>query len=251
MINIGIVCEGPRDYDMLKSVISCFYDKDYNTLFLQPNQEFGTDNGSGWKGVIRWLQNHSSDLNKYLTEITPSIDLLIIQMDADVARCEKEIYCKSIPVECIGQAVEDYLNCSIIKVAACPQLLPPNAACDGTSTDRIRYIKQFLKDYIKCQERIRCVITVPCDATDAWIIAAFEEDMEEIEQINEPWSTISHKKEFHGIRIPGHKKSKRTYDQLIDRVCQKWDVVKQKCTQALLFENDCKTELFFDNTDSK
>ena len=228
---------------MIKSVIACFIEDEYHTLFLQPNQEFGTDNGNGWKGVIRWLQYHNSDLEKYLSEITPSIDLLIIQMDADVARCEKEIYCSSVTVECDGQTIEDFLNCSIIKNKRCPQSLPPNSVCDGTPTERVSFLKQFLNSILVAHAGIHYVVTIPCDATDAWIVAAFEEEMDCLEQINDPWNIISHNKYYHGIRIHGNKKSKKPYERLIDSVCEKWDFVKHKCPQAFQFEMDCKTEL--------
>ena len=240
---IGIVCEGDRDYEMLKSVIGCFFEEEYRTLFLQPNPEFGTDNGNGWKGIIRWCQNRASDMYQYLKDIVPSIDLLIIHMDADVARCEKEIYCPNIQVDCNEQGTEDFLNCSVKKEKECLQVLPPNAVCDGTPQGRVEYLNRFIYKIIGDDERICSVVTIPCDATDAWIVAAYEDGMDEVEQLDSPWDLISHGKCYHGIRIPKRKQSRIPYGKMIDKVCDRWQKIKQKCPQALKFECEVLEQL--------
>lgn len=60
-------------------------------------------------------------------------------------------------------------------------------------------------------------IVIPCDSTEAWIIAAYDErpDAEEIEA---PWENIISKgKAYHEIRIPGHKKGVWFTDSLPGR----------------------------------
>ena len=62
---------------------------------------------------------------------------------------------------------------------------------------------------------------------------------ENIETIDDPWnSVISRAKEYHGIRIPGHKKTKSVYQKLIPEVCRNWDIVKMRCSQAAFFEQN-------------
>lgn len=79
-----------------------------------------------------------------------------------------------------------------------------------------------------------CVI--PCDSTDTWIAAAYEENAD-METVNDPWSTIiSRKKDFHGVKVPRHRKTKAVYGQFIPVVCERWDIIKAKCTQAADFE---------------
>lgn len=90
MKTIGIVCEGDRDYDMIAETILRFTGQEFKFHWLQPNPEFGTEFGAGWKGVWRWCATKSGILDHYLKGITPAVDLLIVQMDADVARCEHE-----------------------------------------------------------------------------------------------------------------------------------------------------------------
>ncbi len=246
MRSIGIVCEGDRDYDMLTNTITHFMNEDFRFLWLQPNSEFGTDiNGAGWKGVFRWCQSYTEDLYDYLNGLTPKIDLLIIQIDADVARCEKEVYCWSITVNCVGQGREDPLNCSISKKGQCLQLLPPNEICSGTALDRVTFLTNMIACYVKQtqEENIKAVVTVPCDSSDAWVVAAFEDEFSDVEKLNSPWDIITQKKDYHGIRIPGRKKSKKPYAALIEGVCDNWSKVKEKCPQAQAFEANVQAML--------
>ena len=243
MKTIGIVCEGPRDKEMLESTIMHFMDCEYNFSWFQPNPEFGEELGAGWKGVWRWCENYAEILNEFLTGVVPNVDLLIIQMDADVARCEREIYCTSIDVDCPVQGTEDPLNCSVAKAGNCAQELPPNCRCDGSEKSRIEFLSSVLSDALQFDEQMPVVITIPCDSTDAWILAAFEEDLSEIESIDDPWSIITLKKDYHGIRIPGRKKQKEPYRALINHVCREWETVKAKCPQSQLFENKVRSVL--------
>ena len=243
MMWIGVVCEGDRDYDMIKHVASHFLEEETQWLWLQPNSEFGTQiNGNGWKGVLRWCETHKEDLDLYISEITPKIDALIIQIDADVARCEEEIYCKRILCGCAEQGTVDPLNCDLAINGQCPQTLPPNSLCNGTPAELTACLKELIKTYLEDKKDIP-VLLVPCDASDTWILAAFEETEDDLEAVPSPWKIITRKKDFHGIRIPGRKKLKSPYLQMIDEVCAKWETVKGKCPQASAFEAELKNQL--------
>ena len=245
MKTIGIVCEGDRDYEMLRAIIMRFTDEEYFFTWLQPNPEFGTEFGNGWKGVWRWCEINGESLTNYLNGITPRIDLLIIQMDADVARCEKEAYCSSINIGCSGQGREQPLNCSIAKdkERGCLQQLPPNRVCNGTPESRVSFLRKILDGLLRGEDRDQIVITIPCDSTDTWVMAAFENPIEEIESFSDPWDFISRKKDYHGIRVQGHKKTKRVYYQLIAKVCEDWEKVAAQCPQARLFEEHVRDKL--------
>lgn len=43
---------------------------------------------------------------------------------------------------------------------------------------------------------------------------------------------ISKKKEYHGIRIPGHKKSNRVYQQFMPILEKNWEQVIEQCDSA-------------------
>lgn len=248
MKTIGIICEGDTDYAMLRATIMHFMGEEYFFVWLQPNPEFGTEFGNGWKGVWHWCEANGESLSDYLNGITPQIDLLVIQMDADVARCEKEAYCQSIDIGCSGQGTEHPLNCSIAKDRdrGCPQLLPPNSACNGSASSRVIYLTSVLDKLLCSEVKDRVIITIPCDNTDTWVMAAFEESMEDIESICDPWDFISRKKDYHGIRVPGHKKTKRVYNQMIGKVCEEWDKVISQCPQAQVFEKHVQNKLLYD-----
>lgn len=99
----------------------------------------------------------------------------------------------------------------------------------------VEYLQNLLLSYFPGQYIPICVI--PCDSTDAWIVAAFD-DFEDLETIADPWNNIiSKKKDYHGIRVPGHKKTKTVYDKFIPVVCQNWESVKNRCSQAAYFDH--------------
>lgn len=80
------------------------------------------------------------------------------------------------------------------------------------------------------------LVTVPCDSTDSWIVAAYQ-DCENVEAVENPWENIiAKKKEYHGIRIPGNKKRTSVYEQLLPRLCQQWEDVVRQCYSARSFE---------------
>lgn len=183
MKNIGIVCEGPTDYVLLKG---------------------------------------------------------IVQMDGDVSRKEKEVHCLCEKTECEWKGKVHPLLCERIKQKDCPVKLP----C-GTHEESIQgyisHLTQSIYSWLKCEDGI-CVV-IPCDSTDAWVAAAYDE-LPDIELIKDPWmSIISKGKDYHGVRIPGHKKRLGIYRQFADHVCDNWDNVKRVCISAKQFENKIKANI--------
>lgn len=242
MKTIGIVCEGPTDFEMITALIAHIFNEEMSYLPIQPDDELCTDFGNGWKGVIHWCREQSEYLYDYFEGVTPKVDLLIVQIDADVARAEKEIYCYNIKTDCEGQGEQDPLNCDFAKRKLCPQQLPPNSVCSGEPEERVKYLQGILNSYLLKDDRVHYVLTIPCDATDSWVMAAFEDEMTDIEHFVDPWKKhIAKKKDYHGIRIPGKKKSLPVYRILVEKVCEKWDIVKEKCPQALKFESDIRS----------
>lgn len=80
---IGFVCEGATDLPVLQAVVDAILGRDYVTRSIQPE----TDNlgsPSGWTAVKAWCERFGAQLEHYLTSF--EIDLLVIQVDADVAR---------------------------------------------------------------------------------------------------------------------------------------------------------------------
>jgi hypothetical protein len=68
------------------------------------------------------------------------------------------------------------------------------------------------------------------------------------EMIIDPWSNIiSLKKEYHGIRVPGHKKSASVYRRFMPQLSDNWDTVAEKCKSARVFTDSI--QLLHDRTD--
>ena len=67
---------------------------------IQPEQDVSGAFGNGWKGVYRWCEMNSDLIPLLFSDIDPCLDLLIIQMDGDVARKEKEVHCLCAGTEC-------------------------------------------------------------------------------------------------------------------------------------------------------
>ena len=233
---IGIVGEGPIDQLTLKTVIDTITEEKNIYRFIQPEQDVSGQFGNGWKGVYRWCETNAELIPALFTDIVPCLDLLIIQMDGDVARKEKEVHCLCTSTEC-----EQKRQCSPI---LCPQLrndkCPVQIPCPDHNTepqDYREHLQDLLRSLLKDNDRkANVIIVIPCDSTDAWIVAAYD-DIDEIESIADPWEhIISLKKEYHGIRIPGHKKSTVLFKQFMPVLTAKWKQVVQKCESAALFE---------------
>ena len=52
--------------------------------------------------------------------IIPKIDMIVIQMDGDVARKEKEVHCQCAAVECAHKGEFHPLGCETLKNGSCP-----------------------------------------------------------------------------------------------------------------------------------
>jgi len=100
MKNIGIVCEGPTDYVILKRVIDRITGEDQKCFLLQPEPDLAGQYGNGWKGVWKWCQDNASIKEKLMKDIEPALDALVIHMDGDVARKEKSVHCQCITEIC-------------------------------------------------------------------------------------------------------------------------------------------------------
>lgn len=196
-----------------------------------------------WEGVWKWCEAASGILDQFFYQVTPQLDLLVIQMDADVSRKEKEVHCLCKCVSCDDIGKVHPLKCEKLIRGQCAIKLP----CESHMQDSKGYeehLEGLIREWLKEKEKRKDVlITVPCDSTDAWIAAAYQ-DCLNIETIKNPWeSIIAKKKEYHGIRIPGGKKSRSVYRKFLPQLCEQWKFVTEQCDSAKSFDN--KVRNFF------
>lgn len=234
---IGIVGEGPTDYLVLKCMIDQITGEENEYLRIQPEQNAAGEFGNGWKGVWHWCESTAHQLDNIMNGILPKIDIIVIQMDGDVARKEKEIHCKCSAAQCSKKEKVSPLQCEDIKTKNCPVIIPCRDHEEGPDGYR-KHIESCIRQWLKTSsDRKDIIITVPCDSTDAWIAAAFEK-LKNIESIEDPWEElISRRKEYYGIRIPGHKKSSRVYQQFIPVLEKNWEQVIELCDSAKSFQS--------------
>ena len=88
---IGIVGEGPIDQMVLKAAINRITGERHIYRNIQPEQDMRGEFGNGWKGVYRWCETNAELIPALFSAISPALDLLIVQMDGDVGRKEKEV----------------------------------------------------------------------------------------------------------------------------------------------------------------
>ncbi len=235
--NIGIVCEGPTDYIILKGIVDWITGEDNQYMQLQPEDNLTGEYGNGWKGVWKWCTDHEKILEKFMKDISPQLDLIILQMDGDVARKEKEVHCLCGATVCEWKGKVNPLECARIKDNDCPVELP----CMSHETPvegYINHLTTLIASWLKQKEDI-CIV-IPCDSIDTWVAAAYDK-LQDIEMTEDPWTNIISKgKAYHGIRISGHKKRLLVYRQFVSEVCNNWEDVKNLCISAVKFEEKIK-----------
>ena len=186
---IGIVAEGPLDQITLKTVIDRITGESNIYRMIQPEQNARGEYGNGWKGVYRWCETNGALIPALFNQISPGLDVLIIHMDGDVSRKEKEVHCNCQSTWCGFSGKGSPLNCDILKRNECPVNLPcPNH--EPNPNDYQQHLEGLLRHLLNNESQDeRVIITVPCDSTDTWIVAAYD-DLPEYENIADPWDKI-------------------------------------------------------------
>lgn len=243
MKRVGIIAEGTNDQILLENVLSGILGDDTAFLNLQPEPDASGAFGNGWKGVWKWCESHAAGLTEYFYSITPNLDLLVIHMDGDVARCEKEVHCQCQRENCGMPNPTHPLSCAQIKDATCPVVLPCSAH-DATPEAYAAHLRAFIKRLLQDQQKLPICLCIPCDSMDTWIVAAYD-DLPNYEMIVDPWiKMIAHSAHYHGIRIKNRpKKNTHTYAELSSILYEKWDTVCSRCPQAARFNQEIKHAL--------
>lgn len=235
MMNIGIVCEGPTDYIILKEVIDKITGESNDYVQLQPEPDLLGQYGNGWKGVWKWCVDNASIKNKLMRMIEPKLDLLVIQMDGDVSRKEKCAHCWCETTICEYKGIFNPIECDIdpARRTSCPIILPCGVHECATEGHR-KHLEQLIGNLLT--DLSDTCIVIPCDSTESWIVAAYDE-LENAESIEEPWLNIIAKRKFyHEIKISAKQKSQKLFRIFAEKVCEKWSKVTDICVSAKKFE---------------
>jgi hypothetical protein len=231
---IGVVCEGPTDYEVIKRVVDGITQVRNEYLRLHPEELPIGPFGNGWKGVWKWCETYEPILDKYLRGATPRIDCLIVHMDGDVSRKEKEVHCGCASLICELSGSLHPLECRVCKDGGCPVVLP----C-VTHDDYAAHLNGLIVSWLRpSSTSLPIIVTIPCDSIDTWVAVAYSDLIVHCENHVEPWNTIiAHGAFYHGIRIHGKKKHVSVYRELAVSVCANWGTVKSLCPQAQALED--------------
>ena len=235
MMNIGIVCEGPTDYTILKEVVDRITGESNDYVQLQPEADLTGAYGNGWKGVWKWCRDNADQKDKLMKEVEPSLDFLIIQMDGDVSRKEAVTHCLCKTTECEYKGQYHPMECDGKKEIRemCPIVLPC-ADHEMSVNAYISHVEKLIGAELKNLSDT-CIV-IPCDSTESWIVAAYDE-VEYAEEVEDPWKNIiAKKKAYHEIRIPGKQKRIKTFKEFAQVVGRNWEKVTELCVSARVFE---------------
>lgn len=228
MYRVHVVCEGPTDFVVIRSILSHFLPEFVVTQIQPETSLYGGDQGplgGGWKGVRSWCQNVADQGGMETSGRLLNADLLIIHIDADVAD-DEEVSCSH----------------------PCP---PP-----GATTDALR---KTLSSWLGVSQWPENVVTcIPSKSTEAWVLAALhpndrfvkrqakkqQEDQalpaDFLECRAEPALLLIGKPTRLVRRKKGRdvKKIKARYQAVSSRLSEAWPSVEVLCTEAKRFRTD-------------
>ncbi|MFC4601603.1 hypothetical protein [Cohnella hongkongensis] len=214
----GIVSEGPTDFQLMTSIIAKLVPGEHRYRLIQPDLSetpglgapSGVRHSNGWRGVLSWCEAATTGISIYELMEGTSIDVLIIQADAEIAR-------------------EPELDCA----RPCPEAEDTVIVLEGIIREKLN-IEAF-------DSRIICCI--PSDNTEAWVLVALDDELMHhgadkfIECVHKPDEIVS-KPPFNAIGRKAGKAKKRQSeyrDKCVPPVVEKWDYVRSHCHQAEKF----------------
>ncbi len=232
-MNIGTVVEGPTDRLILTAVLRKIlpgHPEDHRFLPLQPSPTFG-ETGTGWKGVRKWCQESwqrtGSSLEAILSSTSgPTLDLLVIHVDADIIGAND---------------LQDGFDDPIPGVPApCPPI--------GTNAGVLRVV--VTRWLARNDLPHPVVLAIPAEDIETWIFAALFPQSPLCQQVDfECVHTNVNNRRHPGFLLPQKKygkvmKDQHTYRKVSIQVADSWVSICQRCTQAESFNREIteKTE---------
>ena len=228
-LKIAFVVEGPTDYIVLKEIVREVLDgRDFVPQILKPEMSAafklipGED--GGWPGVCRWClqtkkQNGGHIRNNPLFNF---YDILIIQLDADVAGF-------------------NYNDGHIKNPFPGQPTLPCNEPCPPAA-DTTNRLREIMLRWIGEQNiPPQTVLCTPSKALEAWVLVGlFPEDgqvqLGNIECRDHPDHILRGKPAKKRL-VSGSKKNVEKYDTFASEIAANWEAIKGHCSEAIRFED--------------
>lgn len=220
-LRIALVAEGPTDYEVIQAALKAVMPDPFVLTMLQP-EPTQPAMGSGWGGVLKWCcaagQRHGASLGSDPT--LAGFDLLVIHLDADVARASYAD-CGAEAMRMATEKAWGRLPCA----APCP---PASDTCANLSA----VLASWLAPAVAGAKAVLCL---PAQSTGTWLAAAALPVGHALLDGAECDSTLESRLPLlpleHRIR-----KTAREYRAHAGRVTANWAHVKALCGQAATFE---------------
>lgn len=218
-LRIALVAEGPTDRIVLESALtSMLAGRSFILKQLQPEESipFG-EIGTGWVGIYRWCKQVVARSNGALRGdiLYFSYDILILQLDADVAE-------KSYDDGSIQENIQD-LPC----VQECP---PPTA-----TTNRLRNV--LLRWAGENETPPKTVLCSPSKSMEAWVVAALLPNdvamRQGIECFNNPEARLSQQPADQRFQ-----KRKQDYQDRLEQLTTAWPRLVETLEEPARFQRD-------------
>jgi hypothetical protein len=236
-LRVAFVVEGTTDFILLKAIVARILGgRDFIPQTLQPEiseafQSFPSEYGLGWSGVCRWCRNAAEEGGGQSRDsvLFQSHDLLIIQVDADVAG---KTYRSA-------HNMDDPFNDPTLP---CKEPCPPPAA----TTNRLRELA--LRWLGETSLPPHTIICTPSKALETWVlIGLFPHDpvvkrRNNIECRDHPEAILQGKPLPRRLVSRG-KKIVDKYLELAPEFAANWQQVARRCSEARRFDDELRNQL--------
>ncbi|HUT55449.1 MAG TPA: hypothetical protein VM658_18810 [bacterium] len=235
-LRVAFVVEGTTDFILLKAIVALVLGgRDFISQTLQPEiseafQALPSEYGFGWPGVCKWCLNTAEEGGGRVNNSALFLnhDLLIVQLDADVAG---ETYSR-------GNLEDPFPDPSLPCEEPCP---PPEA-----TTDRLR--KLALRWMGERTLPPHSIICIPSQSLETWVLVGlFPNDgvvrrKDNIECRNHPERILQGKPRSRRLVSHG-KKVLEKYNEVAEEFARSWDRIAGRCSEARRFNTELRSQI--------
>lgn len=222
-LRIALVAEGKTDKVIIEAALRAIIPRPFVLTLLQP-EETQPKLGGGWCGVWKWCKRIREQGYRSLDN-DPTLDffdMVILHLDADVTD-------KSYS-DCGSTVNADAQHSGLAR-------LPCSAPCPP-ATSAVNNLKPVLLSWLGVVDvGNKLAFCIPSKSSDAWLATAVFSDNAEL------IGGLECEMDMEGklSRLPKKKrirKNERGYQKHAEKLKERWDCVRQICSQAEIFHKD-------------
>jgi len=224
-VRVAFVMEGPTDYVVLRAALRALLGgRDFEPTNIWPelDENLRPKSEAGWGGVYKWCRQVLDQADGPAREnpIFALNDIVVIQVDADVARMKYQDY-----------GIEDAPNDELRHGTCEKDCPPPSATTDSVRTVMLGWLDETLAPP-------HAVLCTPSKNLETWVLVGLFPENEQATKPNVEcrWG-LELQLRKHGL-MKGRKKLIDAYEANEKRFQAAWPSVRQKCSEAERFSAD-------------